>query len=186
MRNTVIIILLTFLFIDAYSQKNNDSIPMLYIYATLNGHHSGEHNTDWVKNQNCLNLEIDTLMVPANKDEYLAFHLTKWKKQNKKNKRDKEAIQSITEIYKKEYNWYKPLDTYDKFINAEIIGFKLSGSRCCFNTSAYSKSNCLSEDQIKYLDCLLKDDWIWIDEIHVKTVDGIYFFGTRTQFEIIE
>lgn len=178
------LLILMIIFSNDLSSQTVDSIPRLKIYASLNGYTSGEHTIDWFIQQNCLRLEIDTILVVANKQEYIDWNLKRLKKIDKGLRGNKTLINEHIARLGLDYDKYMPLDTYDYFSKGRIKGFKLSGSRCCFVTSADSKTNCLSESQINYLRCLLNGDRFWISDIKVLVSDSLYDFNSAVQFKM--
>jgi hypothetical protein len=147
-------------------QTRGDSIQRLYIYFSLNGHFSGEYSTDWIKEQSCLRIEIDTLYVPIDKKIYIDNQISKYKK-SKESKKSRKVIKSIRESASNKYDNFKPIENYSEFLNMEIIGFSIIG-KCCFVETTYSKSDCLSESQRKYLDCQDTNDRIFITDVFAK------------------
>ena len=179
-----ILLILMIISSNDLSSQTVDSIPRLKIYASLNGYTSGNHSIDWYIQQNCLQLGIDTVLIVADKQKYIDCNLKRLKKLDKGLRRDEDLIKEHISRLSKDYDKYMPLDTYDYFSKGQIKGFKLSGNRCCFVTSADSKTNCLSESQISYLKCLLDGDWFWISDVKVLVADSLYEFNSAIQFEI--
>lgn len=180
-----IFLLLSSIPCDLISQEN-DSIARLKIHVSLNGYYDGEYPTNWIKAQNCLMLEIDTVFILVDKQEYINSMLEIYKKHNKKLRRNKERKEEIIIRLGKDYDNYKPLEDYQYYKNAEIEGFRLSGSRCCYVTSADSESGCLSESQVNYLNCLLPGDQVWFSDIKIAVSDSIYDLRTSLTIKIGE
>lgn len=71
MKYLLILIFSIFISNNLFSQSVDDSIPRLFIHASLNGNFSGEYSIDWIKQQNCLHIEIDTVMILKDINQYV-------------------------------------------------------------------------------------------------------------------
>ena len=170
--------------INTRAQLRKDSLPRLNIQISLNGYFTGDHSVNWIRLQNCIQLDIDTIYVPSDKQFYITSHVNTLIQKNKRYNKDKVWLRRMSDYYAREYDNFRSPDEFDNFKQGVIEGFRLSGSRCCFIKSADSNTNCLSNDQLNYLGCLQNGDWIWIDNVKVSTNDSVFVFDSKIQIKI--